>query len=268
MKMILTMSKSFLTIAALTFALIGPSLGPIVYSQDAIARYGYEIVNTYPHNINSFTQGLIYHEGFLFEGTGEHGKSSLSKINIEDGEALMSTPLSRRYFGEGVEIVGDKVFQLTWQGNIVFVYDKNTLESIGSHYNATEGWGLAYDGEDLILSDGTATLQFMDAETFALKRKVAVTLNGNPINYLNELEYINGEVWANVWQTDFIVRIDPATGVVNSFIDLAGLSEKTSLGGDVNGAVLNGIAWDASGQRLFVTGKNWSNLFEILLVKP
>ena len=180
----------------------------------------------------------------------------------------MSTPLSRRYFGEGVEIVGDKVFQLTWQGNIVFVYDKNTLESIGSHYNATEGWGLAYDGEDLILSDGTATLQFMDAETFALKRKVAVTLNGNPINYLNELEYISGEVWANVWQTDFIVRIDPATGVVNSFVDLAGLSEKTSLGGDVNGAVLNGIAWDASGQRLFVTGKNWSNLFEITLVKP
>lgn len=268
MKMILKIAKSFLTIAALAFALIGLSLGPIAYSQDSIARYGYEIVNTYPHNINSFTQGLIYHEGFLFEGTGERGKSSLSKINIEDGEVLMSTPLSRRYFGEGVEIVGDKVFQLTWQGNIVFVYDKNTLESIGSHYNATEGWGLAYDGEDLILSDGTATLQFMDAETFALKRKVAVTLNGNPINYLNELEYISGEVWANVWQTDFIVRIDPATGVVNSFVDLAGLSEKTSLGGDVNGAVLNGIAWDASGQRLFVTGKNWSNLFEITLVKP
>jgi glutamine cyclotransferase len=268
MKMILNMSRSFLTIAALAFALIGPSLGPIAYSQDSITRYGYEIVNTYPHNINSFTQGLIYHEGFLFEGTGEHGKSSLSKINVEDGEVLMSTPLSRRYFGEGVEIVGDKVFQLTWQGNIVFVYDKNSLESIGSHYNATEGWGLAYDGEDLILSDGTATLQFMDAETFAPKRKVAVTLNGNPINYLNELEYINGEVWANVWQTDFIVRIDPATGVVNSFIDLAGLSEKTSLGGDVNGAVLNGIAWDASGQRLFVTGKNWSNLFEITLVEP
>jgi glutamine cyclotransferase len=268
MKMILTMSKSVSTIAAIAFALIGPSLGPTVYSQDSIVRYGYEIVNTYPHNINSFTQGLIYHEGFLFEGTGEHGKSSLSKINIEDGEALMSTPLSRRYFGEGVEIVGDKVFQLTWQGNIVFVYDKNTLESIGSHYNATEGWGLAYDGEDLILSDGTATLQFMDAETFAPKRKVAVTLNGNPINYLNELEYINGEVWANVWQTDFIVRIDPSTGVVNSFIDLAGLSEKTSLGGDANGAVLNGIAWDDSGQRLFVTGKNWSNLFEIILVKP
>ena len=245
---------------------VGLSAVSVIDAQDSIVRYGYQIVNTYPHNINSFTQGLIYHEGFLFEGTGKKGLSSLSKINVEDAEVLMSTPLSRRYFGEGVEVVGDKIFQLTWQGNIVFVYDKNTLESIGSFYNASEGWGLAYDGEHLILSDGTAVLQFMDTENFALKRKVTVTLNGNPINYLNELEFINGEVWANVWQTDFIVRIDPATGVVNSFIDLAGLSEKTSLGS--NEAVLNGIAWDASQERLFVTGKHWANLFEITLVEP
>lgn len=262
MKKILGLSKAIVTLATLTVL----SMGSIAYCQDSILRYGYQIVNTYPHDINSFTQGLIYHEGFLFEGTGKKGQSSLSKINVEDGEVLMSMPLSRRYFGEGVEVVGDKIFQLTWQGNIVFVYDKNTLESIGSHYNATEGWGLAYDGENLILSDGTASLQFMDTENFAPKRKITVTLNGNPINYLNELEYINGEVWANVWQTDFIVRIDPETGVVNSVIDLAGLSEKTSLGS--NEAVLNGIAWDASQERLFVTGKHWANLFEITLVEP
>lgn len=268
MKMKLSLSKSIIVFATrIAFSMgIALSACSIVYSQDSIQRYGYQIVNTYPHDINSFTQGLIYHEGFLFEGTGKKGQSSLSKINVEDGEVLMSTPLSRRYFGEGVEVAGDKIFQLTWQSNIVFVYDKNTLESIGSHYNATEGWGLAYDGEHLILSDGTPTLQFMDAENFSLQRKVTVTLNGNPINYLNELEFINGEVWANVWQTDFIVRIDPESGVVNSVIDLAGLSEKTSLGS--NEAVLNGIAWDASQERLFVTGKHWANLFEIILVDP
>lgn len=268
MKMKLSLSKSIIVFATRIALSMGIALSAcsIVYSQDSIQRYGYQIVNTYPHDINSFTQGLIYHEGFLFEGTGKKGQSSLSKINVEDGEVLMSTPLSRRYFGEGVEVVGDKIFQLTWQSNIVFVYDKSTLESIGSHYNATEGWGLAYDGEHLILSDGTPTLQFMDAENFSPQRKVTVTLNGNPINYLNELEFINGEVWANVWQTDFIVRIDPESGVVNSVIDLAGLSEKTSLGS--NEAVLNGIAWDASQERLFVTGKHWANLFEIILVDP
>lgn len=262
MKMILRVSKSvqvFLGLAVLV-------AGSAAYSQDSIPRYGYEIVNTFPHNITSFTQGLVFHEGFLFEGTGKKGQSSLSKINLEDGKVLMSTPLSRRYFGEGVEIVGDKIFQLTWQGNIVFVYDKNTLESIGSHYNSTEGWGLAYNGEHLILSDGSATLQFIDTENFSPQRKIDVTLNGNPINYLNELEFINGEIWANVWQTDFIVRIDPESGVVNSVIDLAGLSEQTTLGSSE--AVLNGIAWDASEDRLFVTGKHWSNLFEITLVEP
>jgi glutamine cyclotransferase len=262
MKMNPSLSKFFVTFSTL----IGLSVSPIAFSQDSIPRYGYQIINTFPHNIDSFTQGLIYHEGFLFEGTGKKGQSSLSKINVDDGEILMSKPLSRRYFGEGIEVVGDKIFQLTWQGNIVFVYDKSTLESIGSYYNATEGWGLAYDGAHLILSDGTATLQFMDTENFAVKRTVTVTLNGNPIDYLNELEYINGEVWANVWQTDFIVRIDPETGVVNSFIDLAGLSDKTSLGSSE--AVLNGIAWDASQERLFITGKHWANLFEITLVEP
>ena len=237
---------------------------PLSQAQEDVTRYGYNILNTYPHNINSFTQGLVYHEGYLFEGTGKNGQSNLSKINLEDGEVLMSKSMSQRYFGEGIEIVDDKIYQLTWKSHLVFVHDKETFESIESHYNATQGWGLAYDGSHLILSDGTATLQFMDPKTFAPVRKIEVSLAGNAVNQLNELEYINGEVWANVWQTNFILRIDPVSGEVNSIVDLTGLSEQTQLGSSE--AVLNGIAWDAEAERLFVTGKHWANLFEIELI--
>ncbi len=250
--------------SGLLLFLLACFMSPLSQAQEQVARYGYSILNTYPHNINSFTQGLVYREGYLFEGTGKNGQSSLSKINLEDGEVLMSKSMSQRYFGEGIEIVDDKIYQLTWQSHLVFVHDKATFESIGSHYNAVEGWGLAYDGSHLILSDGTATLQFMDPETFAPVRKVEVKLAGNAINQLNELEYINGEVWANVWQTDFILRIDPQSGEVNSIVDLTGLSERTQLGSSE--AVLNGIAWDAEAERLFVTGKHWAHLFEIELV--
>lgn len=237
-----------------------------VLAQEQPPQYGYTIVNRFPHDINAFTQGLFYHEGYLYEGTGKNGLSSLSKINLVTGEVLRSERLSRRYFGEGIEIVGDKIYQLTWRSHIVFVYDKESFELIDSHYNATEGWGLAYDGQQLILSDGSNKLTFLDPETFTPQRSVDVMLNGNPISLLNELEFINGEVWANVWQTDFIVRIDPETGNVNSSIDLTGLSAETRLGS--NEAVLNGIAWDAEQERLFVTGKHWSNLFEIELTGP
>lgn len=262
MKTINPTSKAMLQVIALLGLLISTSL----HGQESVTRYGYKIVNTFPHNIESFTQGLIYHEGYLYEGTGKKGRSTLSKVNLEDADVLQSKPLSRRYFGEGIEVVGDKIFQLTWQGNIVFVYDKNTFEPLTSHYNSTQGWGLAYDGKQLILSDGSDALQFINPENFVPEGRVQVTLNGNPVNYLNELEYINGEVWANVWQTDFIIRIDPATGEVNSVIDFSGLSEMTELGS--NEAVLNGIAWDAENERLFVTGKHWSNLFEVELVEP
>lgn len=236
------------------------------WAQEDVPRFGYKVVKTYPHDINAFTQGLVFEDGYLFEGTGKNGQSSLSKVNLDDGRVMQSTSLNRRYFGEGIEILGDKIYQLTWRSNMVFVYDKHSFEPIGNHYNATEGWGLAFDGEHLILSDGSATLQFMNPETFAPERKVQVTLNGNPIIYLNELEYINGEVWANVWQTDFILRIDPATGNVVAVVDMSGLSQQTQLGSSE--AVLNGIAWDDEGQRLFVTGKHWSNLFEIELTDP
>lgn len=237
-----------------------------VSAQDPVPRYGYSVLNRYPHNINAFTQGLFFHDGFLYEGTGKNGLSTLSKLNLETGEDLQSISLSRRYFGEGIELVDDKIFQLTWRSHMVFVYDKDSFEQIASHYNPSEGWGLAYDGEQLILSDGSATLRFLDPGSFTSTRSVTVTLNGNPVTNLNELEYIDGEVWANVWQTDFIVRIDPETGVVNSIVDMTGLSQQTRLGS--NEAVLNGIAWDAAGQRLFVTGKHWAHLFEVELTGP
>ena len=234
--------------------------------QDQPPRYGYTVVNRFPHDINAFTQGLVYHQGHLYEGTGKNGQSSLRKIDLESGEVLQSERLSQRYFGEGIEVVEDKIYQLTWRSHMVFVYDKSSFEQIGSHYNANEGWGLAFDGERLILSDGSDRLIFHDPETFAPLGNVQVTLNGNPISQLNELEYINGEVWANVWQTDFIVRIDPDTGKVNSLIDLTGLAAQTQVRG--NEAVLNGIAWDADDERLFVTGKYWAHLFEIELTGP
>lgn len=248
------------------FLLVAAVFSVTALAQDPVPRYGYSVLNRYPHNINAFTQGLFYHDGYLYEGTGKNGLSTLSKLNLETGEDLQSVPLSRRYFGEGIELVGDRIFQLTWRSHMVFVYDRESFEQIGSHYNPTEGWGLAYNGEQLILSDGSATLRFMDPESFTSTRSVDVTLNGNPVTNLNELEYIDGEVWANVWQTDFIVRIDPDTGNVNSLIDLTGLSQQTRLGS--NEAVLNGIAWDAAGQRLFVTGKHWAHLFEIELTGP
>mgnify|MGYP001112594179 CR=1 FL=1 len=248
--------------------LIFLTIVPVVFvsAQEELLRYDYRIINSYPHNINAFTQGLIYHQGNLYEGTGKNGQSSLSKIDLETGEVLLATRLSNRYFGEGIEIVRDRIFQLTWRSHLVFVYDASNFEQLDTHYNATEGWGLAYDGDALVLSDGSATLRFMDPDSFVPLREVEVTLNGNPIQNLNELEYIDGEVWANVWQTDYILRIDPETGVVNSLVDLTGLSEQTQLGS--NEAVLNGIAWDQDDERLFVTGKHWSNLFEIELVLP
>ncbi|NKB33983.1 MAG: glutaminyl-peptide cyclotransferase [Pseudomonadales bacterium] len=259
----------FLKLTAQTLLIvvgIGGFFFQVAHAQDAPEQLSYRIVNTYPHDINAFTQGLIYHEGYLFEGTGKNGLSSLSKINLEDNEVLQTTRLNRRYFGEGIEVVDDRIFQLTWTSNMVFVWDKNNFEQLGTHYNATQGWGLAYDGEHLILSDGTSTLQFMDTENFAPQRKVTVTFNGNPLSNVNELEYINGEVWANIWQTDFIVRINPEDGVVTSVIDLTGLSNETQLGS--REAVLNGIAWDEVNERLFVTGKHWANLFEIEIVDP
>ncbi len=227
--------------------------------------YGYRVVNTYPHEITAFTQGLIYRDGQLWEGTGKNGLSRLARIDLETGEPQQQVRLASRYFGEGIELVGDRIYQLTWRAHMVFVYDRESLERLETHYNAREGWGLAWDGEHLILSDGSARLQFIDPEGFIPTREIEVTLRGQPLARLNELEYIDGEIWSNVWQTDFIVRIDPASGAVNAVVDLTGLAARTELGSSE--AVLNGIAWDSERRRLFVTGKHWANLFEIELAE-
>ncbi|MFM1896653.1 MAG: hypothetical protein RLZZ385_1727 [Pseudomonadota bacterium] len=228
--------------------------------------HGFKVINTYPHDPQAFTQGLVFEDGYLYEGTGRNGQSRLSKIRLEDGAVEMTTRLSDRYFGEGIEIVGDKIFQLTWQSHMVFVYNKEDFSPAGNHFNPGEGWGLAWNGEQLILSDGTSTLHFLDPDTFAPTGRIRVTLEGEPVDRLNELEYINGEIWANVWQTDYIVRIDPSSGQVNSIVNLQGLTAITSRPG--NDAVLNGIAYDDDTGRLFVTGKLWPSLYEIELVEP
>ena len=226
--------------------------------------YDIEVVNRYPHDPSDYTQGLRYHDGLMYEGTGRRGQSLLKAYRLEDGETVRSKRLSDRYFGEGIEIVGDRIYQLTWQSHMVFVHDLNTFEQLETHYNPTEGWGLTYNGTELVLSDGSASLYFIDPENFTRVRKIDVTLEGNPVRSLNELEFINGEVWANIWQTDFIVRIDPANGVVNSVVNLTGLEDLTTITDPE--AVLNGIAYDHSTDRLFVTGKLWSDIFEIRLI--
>lgn len=228
--------------------------------------YGYEVVNRFPHEPTAYTQGLRFHEGFMYEGTGRRGQSLLKQYRLEDGQVLQSKRLGDRYFGEGIEIVGEKIYQLTWQAHMVFVYDLASFEQLDTFYNPTEGWGLTYDGTELILSDGSANLYFIDPATFVTTRKVTVTLDGNPVASLNELEYIDGEVWANIWQTDFIVRIDPSSGQVNSLVNLTGLSGSSAR--NDRDAVLNGIAYDHAQERLFVTGKLWSEIYEIRLVAP
>ena len=221
------------------------------------------VVNTYPHDPNAFTQGLVMLNGELFEGTGRNGESSLRRVALETGELLQRRNLGQLYFGEGITIMNDRIYQLTWQSQLGFVYDRATFDLQKTFFLPGEGWGITHDGTNLIVSDGTAQLRFLDPDTQQEVKRITVTEDGLPVNRLNELEYIDGEVWANVWYTDFIVRIDPATGDIKSKLDLTGLHPPR--GAD---DVLNGIAWDASAQRLFVTGKLWSSLYEVEVVAP
>lgn len=230
-----------------------------------VPTYTYRVVRRYPHDPQAFTQGLVFCGGFLYEGTGLNSGSSLRKVVLESREVLKIRTLPEQYFGEGITIFGERIVQLTWLSNTGFIYDLESFELVGEFHYATQGWGLTHDGERLIMSDGTSTLHFLNPETFEEVGKVEVhDWQRGPVMYLNELEYIEGEVWANVWQTDMIARIDPGTGQVTGWIDLAGLLSSEERAGHVD--VLNGIAWDAEGERLFVTGKLWPRLFEIEVV--
>ena len=227
--------------------------------------YGYTIVNTYPHDPAAFTQGLVYVDGTLYEGTGRRGQSSLRRVHLETGEVLQKISLPDNFFGEGIVIWQNKIVQLTWQSRLGFVYDRTTFEQLAQFPYPTEGWGITHDGTRLIMSDGTANLYFWDPDTLAEIGWVEVRYNGEPLPRLNELEYINGEVWANIWQTNFIARIDPDSGQVVGMIDLTGLLSEADRSQPVD--VLNGIAYDAATDRLFVTGKLWPKLFEIKLTE-
>jgi glutamine cyclotransferase len=221
---------------------------------------GFEVVAAYPHDSAAFTQGLAIEAGQLYEGTGQYGASTLRRVDLESGRPEKQRALGPRYFGEGIAILGGLVYQLTWQNGVVVVYDLETFEVERTMQYNGEGWGLTHDGRQLIMSDGSATIRFRDPQTFAVTREIEVRAAGAPLSKLNELEYIDGEIWANIWYDDRIARISPADGEVLGFIDLSALYPQSARDSE---AVLNGIAYDAAADRLFVTGKNWPQLYEI-----
>lgn len=222
--------------------------------------FGYDVVNVYPHDRDAFTQGLLYRDGFLYESTGLNGRSTLRKVQLETGEVVQQIEVARRYFAEGLTSWGDRLIQLTWDTNVGFVYDMRSFKQLRTFKYTGEGWGLTHDDRRLIMSDGSPTLRFLDPETFQVTGRLDVKQGDVPVRDLNELEFVEGEIYANVWTTDRIAIISPTTGQVTGWINLAGLMPRGSTGGD---AVLNGIAYDAAGRRLFVTGKLWPRLFEI-----
>jgi glutamine cyclotransferase len=263
-----------------------PTLTPIPTPAAAIPVYTYTVVNTYPHDPEAFTQGLIWADGLLYEGTGLRGRSSLRKVALETGEVVQLYELPPQYFGEGITIFGDRIYQLTWQSRVGFVYGKDTFALLQEFQYPTEGWGLTHDGGRLIMSDGTATLYYLNPETlagigqlevkvgtdsltrfsppdrcFPFGRRNVVSVYGEPAIGLNELEYIQGEIYGNIWQSNCIARIDARTGQVSGWIELGGLLGLEDYSQPVD--VLNGIAYDADDDRLFVTGKLWPKLFEI-----
>jgi len=243
-----------------------PTRSPNSPTSEAIPIYTYRIVNVYPHDPDAFTQGLVFGDGLLYEGTGQWGQSTLRKVELESGDVLQLYALSYQCFGEGITIYGDNVIQLTWKSRIGFVYDKDSLALLQTFTYPTEGWGITHDGTYLIVSDGTSTLHFWDPETFEEVYQLRVYDSQGPVTRLNELEYIQGRIYANVWLGDRIAIIDPQTGQVTGWIDLTGLLGPEDRTQSID--VLNGIAYDAEGGRLFVTGKLWPKLFEIELIPP
>jgi len=226
-------------------------------------NYTYRVVHTYPHDRNAFTQGLFYLDGKFYESTGQVGQSTIRHVNIEDGRVLKSVPIPPGLFGEGIVNFGNEIISITWQGGNGYRWDLATLRRTGEWHYSGEGWGLTQNGTDIIMSDGTSAIRFLDPVTLNERRRITVTIQGTELTQLNELEWVNGEIYANIWQTPRIARIDPNSGRVTGIIDLTGIANENTTSAD---AVLNGIAYDAQGDRLFVTGKLWPHLYEIDLV--
>lgn len=245
-------------------AALAAAATPLALAAGALPVQGYKVVRSYPHDRDAFTQGLFFHEGFLYEGTGLRGRSSIRKVELETGRIVQAVDLPPEVFGEGITRWGDRLIGITWQEQTAYVLDLKTFKLWRKFSYPGEGWGITHNGRELIMSDGSAELRFLDPLSFKELRRLKVTASGRPVAQLNELEWVEGEVFANVWQTDRIARINPRTGQVTGWIDLAGLLPQRSGSEDV----LNGIAYDAAKKRLFVTGKLWPRLFEIELTKP
>ncbi len=230
-------------------------------------RYGYRIVAEYPHDTSAYTQGLIWHDGAFYESTGERGRSRLRRVDLATGNVVRQIELEVRYFGEGAALVGGRIFQLTWEAGRCFVWDADTFAPIGEFTYRGEGWGLTTDGEKLYMSDGTPNIAVRNPDTFEVERTIIVRNEGRPVADLNELEWIEGRIWANIYSyaKNEIVIIDPADGRVEGVVDFSGILSRLTV--TVSTDVMNGIAWDVEGDRIFVTGKNWDKLFEIELVK-
>lgn len=236
-----------------------------VLAADPPVLYGHKVKAVYPHDKGAYTQGLLWYEGVLYESTGVLGQSSLRKVDLTTGQVLQNLNLPREYFGEGLVLLKDKFYQLTWQNNKALVYDRATFDKVGEFNYAGEGWGLATDGRWLYMSDGTEKIKVLDPATFKPLRTLEVYTDQSKILYINEMEWIGGELWANVYTTDKIVRIDPHTGAVTGVIDMSGLLSASDIGPETD--VFNGIAYDAKGRRIFVTGKYWDKLFEVEIFK-
>ncbi len=228
-----------------------------------IPTYTYEVINAYPHDAAAFTQGLVFYQGVLYESTGLNGSSSLRRVELETGKVLMKIEVPARFFAEGLALFNGRLYQLTWQTQRGFVYDLDSFKKLREFNYAGEGWGLTRDANSLIMSDGSSRIRFLDPDTFDVQRMITVRDDGRDVTQLNELEYIKGEIYANIWLTDRIARIDPQSGKVNAWINLSGILPPEARPDP--GAVLNGIAYDEASDRLFVTGKYWPKLFEIKL---
>ena len=254
--------STFLCAAALT---LSTSASLAAANTSSIPVYDFTVVRSFPHDPTAFTEGLLYQDGFLYESTGLNGHSSIRKVKLETGQVLQTKDIPPQYFGEGLTVWKDTLVGLTWQTQTGFVFDLATFEMRSQFAYPGEGWGLTQNGKELIMSDGTATLRFLDPKTFLEVRRVKVTADGIPVDQVNELEVVGDEIFANLWHTNTIARIDPANGKITGWIDLGKLFPGAGKG--LNGEnVMNGIAWDADKKRLFVTGKLWPKLYEIKLV--
>jgi glutamine cyclotransferase len=224
----------------------------------------YQVINEFPHDTSAFTEGLEYHNGYIYEGTGEYGSSDIRKTELKTGKALLTHKLDSHYFGEGITIIGNKIYQLTYKEHTGFVYDLSTFKQLNTFkFSAAEGWGMTHDSVHLIYSDGTSTLYFLNPETFKEEKTIVVKDNFGSVSNINELEYINGYIYANIWQTAYIIKIDPTTGRVLGQADLSTLRQRAGIPATAD--VMNGIAYDKAGNRIFITGKYWPKLFEIRL---